>query len=382
VVRSNRTRLWICFLLVTLNLSAMGAPLRSPSAPSIDAGAYFLQDYYSGRVLAEGNADESMEPASLTKMMTVYVAFKELQDGNISLDDVVRISEKAWRTQGSRMFVEVGDQVTVEELLKGIIIQSGNDASVALAEFIAGDERAFAQLMNQYAGELGMTKTQFVNATGLPDPNEYTTARDMAALARALIHDFPNYYKWHAIRKYEYNGITQYNRNKLLWRDPSVDGLKTGHTSSAGYCLVASAERDDMRLVSVVMGSQSENTRAQQSQALLNYGFRFYETHRLYGADESLADARVWQGAVPEVQLGLQRDLYITVPRGQYDNLDGKMEIDAKIIAPITKGEVLGTATISLGKEQIAQQPLVALNSVGEGSLWQRLTDKVRLYFH
>lgn len=382
MVRSNRTRLGIFFLLVTLNLSAASAPLRSPSAPSIDAGAYFLQDYHSGRVLAEGNADASMEPASLTKMMTVYVAFKELQDGNISLDDVVRISEKAWRTQGSRMFVEVGDQVTVEELLKGIIIQSGNDASVALAEFIAGDERAFAQLMNHYARELGMTKTQFVNATGLPDPNEYTTARDMAALARALIRDFPNYYKWHAIRRYEFNGITQYNRNKLLWRDPSVDGLKTGYTSSAGYCLVASAERDGMRLVSAVMGSQSENTRAQQSQTLLNHGFRFYETHRLYGADESLTDARVWQGAVPDVQLGLQRDLYITVPRGQYDNLYGKMEIDAKIIAPISKGEVLGTATITLGEEQIAQQPLVALNSVGEGSLWQRLTDKVRLYFH
>lgn len=338
-------------------------------------------DYHSGRVLAASNADERMEPASLTKLMTVYVVFSELKEGNIQLDDLVRVSEKAWRTSGSRMFVEVDKQVSVEELLKGVIIQSGNDASVALAEFVAGDEVAFSQLMNHHAQALGMRSTNFVNATGLPDPNEYTTARDLSLLARALIRNFPKYYEWHSVRKYDYNGITQYNRNKLLWRDNSVDGLKTGHTNSAGYCLVASAKRDGMRLISVVLGAQSEKTRAQDSQALLNYGFRFFETHRLYQAQEPLVKVRVWEGAVPQVDVGLDDDLYITVPRGQYDQLKGNMQLEAAIKAPIEKRQTLGKALINLGEEQIAERPLVSLQTVAEGSLWQRLTDQVRLYF-
>nr|MBS0021749.1 D-alanyl-D-alanine carboxypeptidase [Gammaproteobacteria bacterium] len=371
----------VSFLLCLLSGAIAGAPLLTPSPPAIDAGAHILMDYHSGRVLAESNGDERMEPASLTKLMTVYVVFSELKEGNIQLDDLVRVSEKAWRTSGSRMFVEVDKQVSVEELLKGIIIQSGNDASVALAEFVAGDEVAFSQLMNHHAQALGMRNTNFVNATGLPDPNEYTTARDLSLLARALIRNFPKYYEWHSVRKYDYNGITQYNRNKLLWRDNSVDGLKTGHTNSAGYCLVASAKRDGMRLISVVLGAQSEKSRAQDSQALLNYGFRFFETHRLYQAQEPLVKVRVWEGAVPQVEVGLDDDLYITVPRGQYDQLKGNMQLEAAIKAPIEKRQTLGKALINLGGEQIAERPLVSLQTVAEGSLWQRLTDQVRLYF-
>lgn len=371
----------VSFLLCVFSGAIAGAPLLTPSPPAIDAGAHILMDYHSGRVLAESNADKRMEPASLTKLMTVYVVFSELKEGNIQLDDLVRVSEKAWRTSGSRMFVEVDKQVSVEELLKGIIIQSGNDASVALAEFVAGDEVAFSQLMNHHAQALGMRSTNFVNATGLPDPNEYTTARDLSLLARALIRNFPKYYEWHSVRKYDYNGITQYNRNKLLWRDNSVDGLKTGHTNSAGYCLVASAKRDGMRLISVVLGAQSEKSRAQDSQALLNYGFRFFETHRLYQAQEPLVKVRVWEGAVPQVEVGLDDDLYITVPRGQYDQLKGNMQLEAAIKAPIEKRQTLGKALINLGEEQIAERPLVSLQTVAEGSLWQRLTDQVRLYF-
>lgn len=322
-----------------------------------------------------------MEPASLTKLMTVYVVLSELEQGDIQLDDLARVSEKAWRTPGSRMFIEVDKQVSVEELLKGVIVQSGNDASVALAEFVAGDEVAFSQLMNHYVQRLGMLNTHFVNATGLPDPEEYTTARDMAILARAIVRDFPTFYEWHSIRQYEYNGITQYNRNKLLWRDDTVDGLKTGYTSSAGYCLVASAKRDGMRLISVVLGSQSEKTRAQESQTLLNYGFRFFETHRLYQAQEPLAKVRVWEGTLPQVDVGLEDDLYITVPRGRYDQLNGNMQLKPEIKAPLDKGQTLGTAVVSLGEEPMAERPLVALQGVAEGSLWQRLTDQVRLYF-
>ena len=354
--------------------------LLTPSPPVIDAGAHILLDYHSGRVLAENKADERMEPASLTKLMTAYVVFSELNEGNFQLDDLVRVSEKAWRTTGSRMFVEVDKQVPLEELLKGVIIQSGNDASVALAEFVAGDEVAFSQLMNHHAQRLGMRNTHFVNATGLPDPDEYTTARDLGVLARAIVGNFPRFYEWYSLRQYEYNGITQYNRNKLLWRDDSVDGLKTGHTSSAGYCLVASAERDGMRLISVVLDSQSEKSRAQESQTLLNYGFRFFETHRLYQAYEPLTKVRVWEGKFPQVNVGLEDDLYITVPRGQYDQLSGNMQLQAEVKAPIEKGQSLGTALIELRDEHIAERPLVSLQSVAQGSLWQRLTDQVRLY--
>lgn len=353
-----------------------------PDAPSIAARAFLLQDSNSGRVLAEANSDARMEPASLTKMMTSYVVFEELKQGNITMQDKVRVSEKAWRMGGSKMFIEVDTEVSIEQLLKGLIIQSGNDASIALAEFIAGDEGAFADLMNQYAIRLGMTGSHFVNASGFPHPEHYTTARDMATVAAAMIRDFPQLYKMHAEKEFEYNGIVQHNRNKLLWRDESVDGLKTGHTESAGYCLVASAERDGMRLISVVMGSESERSRARESIALLSYGFRFFETHRLYGALEPLTEIRIWKGDVQKLGIGLARDLYVTVPRGQYEKLSAKMEIDSEVVAPVTQGEARGKLEVTLRGEEIAQRPLVTLAAVAEGGLWRKLTDQVRMLFH
>jgi len=377
--------------LLTLGLSLLAAlaaalpagasPAVVPAAPEIGARAHILVDHHSGRVLAEGNPDEPLEPASLTKMMTAYVVFAELAQGNISLEDEVLVSEKAWRMPGSRMFVEVDTRVRVEDLLKGVIIQSGNDASVALAEYVAGTESAFAQLMNEYARRLGMASSNFVNSTGLPDEQHYTTARDMAVMASALVRDFPSLYQLHAVKEYVYNDITQHNRNRLLWRDDTVDGIKTGHTSSAGYCLVASAVRDGMRLISVVLGSQSEKKRAQQTQALLEYGFRFFETHRLYSANEALTEVRVWKGETEMVGMGLAEDLWITVPRGQYEKLKATVELDSRILAPVRRGETRGSVRIRLGEQEVAERPLVALRRVREGGLWQRLSDHVMLMF-
>ncbi len=377
-----RALLNLTAVLLTLSLSmAQAAPSLIPSPPRLAASGYILMDYQSGQVLAESKAAERMEPASLTKMMTAYTVFHELKAGHISLDDKVRVSEKAWRMPGSRMFIEVGSQVSVEELLKGMIIQSGNDASVALAEFVAGSEDAFVPLMNAHAANLGLTSTHFVNSTGLPDPDHYTTPRDMARLAKALIGDFPDHYGWYSEEKYTYNNITQSNRNLLLYRDKSVDGVKTGHTESAGYCLVASAKRDEMRLISVVMGTTSEKARAQESQKLLNYGFRFFETHRLYAADEPLKQMRIWKGASETLPLGLSDELYVTVPRGQYKDLKATLSVDKTIVAPASKGQAFGTVNINLGDEVLAQRPLVALQDVGEGSLWQQVLDNVMLMF-
>jgi D-alanyl-D-alanine carboxypeptidase (penicillin-binding protein 5/6) len=265
-----------------------------PAPPDLGAKAIFLADFGSGRVLAESNADQRLEPASLTKIMTAYVVFRELAKGNLKLEDMVGVSEKAWRTEGSRMFAQVGAQISVENLLKGMIVQSGNDASVALAEHVAGDEAVFAQMMNQNAERLGMKNTHFKNSMGLPDPDHYTTARDLFILTHALIEEFPEYYQWHAIKEFVFNGIKQTNRNQLLWRDSTVDGVKTGHTEGAGYCLVTSALRDGMRLIAVVLGAKSGNERAKANQTLLNYGFRFYETRALYKANEKLTEARKW----------------------------------------------------------------------------------------
>jgi D-alanyl-D-alanine carboxypeptidase (penicillin-binding protein 5/6) len=357
------------------------AAIPVPSAPKLAARAYLLVDVHSGKVLAENNADERMEPASLTKLMTAYIAFDELNRGTIHLDDEVLISEKAWRTGGSKMFIEVNKHVSVEKLLKGMIIQSGNDASVALAEHIAGTEDAFATLMNSYAEQLGMTNTHFVNATGMPNREHYTTASDLAKLAVAIIKESPDHYAWYSIKKYTYNGITQYNRNKLLWRDKYVDGLKTGHTESAGYCLIASAKRENMRLISVVLGTRSEDARAQESEKLLNYGFHFFETRPLYTANTPLTKTRVWEGNVENLNLGLAKDLYITIPRGRFDNLETTMNIDDNIIAPVKKGQALGSLDISLEGEQIATRPLIGLHDVIAGDFFQRMSDKVMLMF-
>jgi len=366
-------------LLLTLTgllwLVSMTASAAIPASPELAAKGYVLLDFHSNQIIAEQKADQRMEPASLTKMMSTYVISQELKSGNISLADKVTISKKAWRMPGSRMFVEVGKQVSVEDLLKGIIIQSGNDATVAMSEHVAGGEDAFASLMNSYAEKLGMQGTHFVNSTGLPDPDHYTTPRDMATLASALIRDFPEHYKWYAIKKFTYNNITQYNRNKLLWRDEHVDGIKTGHTEAAGYCLVASALRDDMRLISVILGTKSESARVQESQKLLNYGFRFFRSHKLYDANTALSTAELWKGATDTVELGLRDDLYITIPRGQYKQLKPSINFNALIEAPVSKHAVLGKLQVTLKDAVLVERPLVALQEVPEGSWWKRLLD-------
>ncbi len=373
-------RLAAAFFLSCFTLASAQGAVR-PSPPEVSARAHLLMDYHSGEVLTAHNPDERLEPASLTKMMAVYVVFHELAEGTIRLDDMVLVSEKAWRAPGSRMFIEVDDRVSVEQLLKGVIVQSGNDASIALAEHIAGDEATFAVMMNEHARRLGMRDSNFTNASGLPDPDLYTTSRDMATIARALVRDFPDYYKWHAIRSFEYNGIDQKNRNRLLWQDESVDGLKTGYTRSAGYCLVASAARGDMRLVSVVMGSASAKLRMRGTAALLGFGFRAYETRRRYEAGEVVTTLRLWKGASRELDLGLGEDLYVTVPRGDYKHLVNSVDTEETNLAPVARGEVRGTLRVRLGEDLVAERPLMALHPVELGSLWQRFTDWARLLF-
>ncbi len=373
--------LFTAILLFVLAATAQAAPSIIPSPPKLAATGYILMDYHSGQVIAADKSHQRLEPASLTKMMTAYVVSHELKSGHISLQDKVRVSEKAWRMPGSRMFIEVGSEVTVEKLLKGLIIQSGNDASVALAEYVAGSEESFVPLMNAHAKRLGLTGTHFANSTGLPAKEHYTTPRDMALLAAAIIRDFPDHYDWYSEKSYTYNNISQNNRNLLLFRDKSVDGIKTGHTEAAGFCLVSSAKRQEMRLISVVMGTRSEKARAQESQKLLNYGFRFYETHRLYQAGQELKQMRVWKGESEALQLGLQNELYITVPRGQYKSLKASMNIDKTIIAPVSRGEAFGSVNIRLGDELIAERKLVALQDVAEGGLVQIAKDSVLLLF-
>jgi len=368
-------------ILFMLFLAPVQAATLIPATPKIKAKGYLLIDFNSGRVLAEKKSDQRLEPASLTKMLSAYVIDHELAKGNISLDDEVRISEKAWRMEGSRMFIEVGKKVSVEDLLKGVIIQSGNDATVALAEHVAGSEDAFVSLMNQHAAELGMLDSHFVNSTGLPHKDHYTTPRDLAKLAIALIRDYPTHYAWYSQKEFVYNDIKQYNRNRLLWRNKYVDGIKTGHTESAGYCLVASAERDGMRLISVVLGTRNDETRSSESQKLLTYGFRFFETHRLYKANEPLTTARVWKGAQEELSLGLNEDLYLTIPKGQYKKLEATMDLDARITAPIKQGQSFGSVNISLGDEQYAKRKLIALSPIESGGLFGNLIDEVKLLF-
>lgn len=370
----------ILSLFATSTLAIDPASMPIPKPPEVGAKAYLLIDSDSGQVLAEKAADARMDPASITKIMSTYVVFKELAAGSLQLGDLVTVSEKAWRTPGSRMFIREGRQVSVEDLVHGVIIQSGNDATVALAEHVAGSEETFAAYMNRYAEELGLADSHYTNSTGLPDKEHYTTAADIARLSSAMIREFPEYYKWYAQKDFTYNDITQQNRNKLLWRDESVDGIKTGHTDSAGYCLVTSAVRDNMRLISVVLGTKSEAARASASQALLNYGFRFYETHKLYDAGARLADARVWKGATDAVPLGLDNTLYITVPRGRYQALDASMEIQKTIVAPVTEGMSYGSVRVRLDGNLLADPPLVALQPVSEGSFWQRIVDEAMLY--
>ena len=373
----------LLFSLLALLMPAVlwGAARPIPNPPELNATSYFLVDFDSGRVLAEKNPDDPVEPASITKLMTAYLVDKAIADGDLTLDEMVTISEKAWRMKGSKMFVEVGKQVTVDELLKGLIIQSGNDASVALAEHIAGSESAFAGYMNHQAKLLGMNNTNYVNATGWPHENHYSSARDIAILTRAMIDEFPGSYRHYKEREYTFNEIRQFNRNRLLWRDDSVDGVKTGHTEAAGYCLVASAERDDMRLVSVVLGAGSDKARTQSSQSLLNYGFRYFETHKLYRADEVLKTTRIWYGDQQQIGLGVGKDIYITIPRGRYRDLDASMEIDSEISAPIGRGQSLGQVNIKLDDDMIFSESIVAMQAVNEGSLIDQAMDKIKLMF-
>ena len=374
-----------CALLTLVFLFATSAYAQSampaPAPPIIGAKSYLVIDGTTGHELASLNPDAPLAPASLTKIMTTYVVFKALRQGQINLDDEVTISERAWRTPGSRMFIEVGTRVKIDDLLMGIVVQSGNDASVALAEHVAGTEGVFAQMMNQHAQQLGMLSSNFLNATGLPAEGHVTTARDLATLARALISEFPDYYARHSIKEFTYNDIKQSNRNSLLWRDPSVDGMKTGHTDDAGYCLVSSAKRDGMRVISVVLGTSSTRSRTDGSQALINYGFRFFETRLLYKAGEEITTARVWQSENITSRLGVLEDLYITVPRGSYEKLESTVDIPAIVEAPIAAGQPVAELKISLGADQLLSTQLRALDDNPTGSFWQRTKDSITLWF-
>jgi serine-type D-Ala-D-Ala carboxypeptidase (penicillin-binding protein 5/6) len=358
----------------------------TPPPPSLTAKSWVLMDYATGQVLAESNANERVEPASITKVMTSYVVSAELAAHKVKMEDEVFISETAWRgggasTEGSTSFLALNSKVPLKDLFYGMVIQSGNDAAIALAEHIAGSEQTFAELMNQYAGKLGMTGTHFVNASGLPDPNHYSTARDIALLSRALIRDYPEEYKIYAIKEFEWNGIKQHNRNSLLWRDSTVDGIKTGHTKEAGFCLTTSARRGDQRLIAVVMGATSEKQRADENQALLNYGFRFYETHKLYDADKPLAQPELWKGASNSIALGIGEDLVVSMPRGRYKDLKASMDMPSRLIAPYTKGQQVGTLRVVLDGKPLAERPLVALADAPAAGFWGRMSDSILLWF-
>ena len=372
----------VCISSLTISFIS-NAKFLVPNPPPVNAKAYILIDYQTGKVIAEENADQQLNPASLTKMMTSYVVGKELQSGTISLTDMVTISRNAWAKNfpdSSKMFIEVGKQVSVADLNRGIIIQSGNDACVAMAEHIAGSEDAFAQLMNMYGEEIGLTSSHFVNSHGLTAEGHMTTARDMATLGMALIRDVPEEYAIYKEKDFTFNNISQLNRNSLLWdKSLDVDGIKTGHTDAAGYSLVSSATKGDMRLVAVVLGTASERARKIESKKLLNYGFRFYETLTAYEAGTEFAKQRIYMGDREEVRLGINQSTPITIPRGYREKLTAHFTLDKELKAPIRKGEVVGSLVIKIEDEQITQYPLVALDEVNEGSLFQKLKDYIRL---
>jgi len=385
----HTTALRLFFFLTLSSLLGLSARAEDnlPAPPQVPVRAYVLADFYSGEILAQDNADARMEPASITKLMTGYIVYKYLQEGRIKLTDPVSISEKAWRAEGSRMFLQVGSKVSVEDLIMGMDIQSGNDATIALAEYVAGSEDAFVELMNKEATRLGMKNTHFTNSPGLPNPDHYTTARDIATLLRAIIKQFPEDYKRYSVREYTYNNIRQYNRNRLLDLDNSVDGGKTGHTSSAGYCLAASAKRGDMRLISVVLGAKLEKQRVSATQALFNYGFTFYETQPVYEADKPLTTVRIWKGKINQLPLGVIDTLYATVPKGKSQEVKSFFQVEpGKITAPVTRGAPFGTITVTRGDKTLISTPLVALQDVPLagffGRLWDTLWWPIYALFH
>jgi serine-type D-Ala-D-Ala carboxypeptidase (penicillin-binding protein 5/6) len=370
------------FLSVSLAFVAQARQVIIPAPPQLAATAYFLIDADTGRVLVENDADKQLPPASMTKMMTSYIVSAELERGAISPDDLVEISVNAWRKGGSKMFVREGTKVSIKDLLRGVIIQSGNDASIALAEHIAGSESAFADIMNQQAALLGMTNTVFKNATGWPEDGHVSTVKDLAILGRALIKDFPKHYQLYAEKYFSYNGINQPNRNKLLFSDKTVDGIKTGHTEEAGFGLTASSEKDGMRLISVVTGTRSESARADESQKLLSYGFRYYKTHKLYSANEVVSSVKVWKGQSDTLALGLSKDIYLTVPRGSEKDLVATVNVDQTIEAPIREGQELGNIVVSLDEEELLNVPVVALSSIEQSGFFSRTMDSISLFFN
>jgi D-alanyl-D-alanine carboxypeptidase (penicillin-binding protein 5/6) len=350
-------------------------------APSVAAKSYLLLDYHSQQALAAKNADERVEPASLTKLMTAYLTFLALKQNQIQPTQAVPVSERAWKAEGSRMFIEPRKPVTVEELMRGMIVQSGNDACIALAELIAGSEEAFAQLMNREAQRLGMKNTNFVNATGLSNAQHYSTAHDLALLALAIIRDFPEYHPLYSLKEYRYNNITQANRNRLLWSDATVDGMKTGYTENAGYCLITSAKRGGRRLISVLLGAASETARAAESQKLLNYGFQFYDSVKLYGKNQPVASLQVWKGSGDSVKAGFLTDLYVSLPKGQADKLKANLESQRPMFAPIASGQKIGVMKLMLDGKPYAEIPVVALESVALAGVLGRGWDSLRLLF-
>lgn len=370
-----------CLLAGPLSPVVHAAAAIIPPPPDVAASSYVLMDADTQKVLVEHNAHERLPPASLTKIMTTYIAAAELDSGRISLDDQVPVSVKAWRTGGSKMFIREGTTVRLEDLLRGIIIQSGNDASIALAQHIAGSEGAFADMMNQQAVRLGMKDSHFANATGLPADDHYSTAWDLALLTRALIKNYPNHYGMYSELSFEYNDIKQPNRNRLLLRDRTVDGVKTGHTEAAGYCLVSSALRDGMRLISVVMGTDSDEARMRESQKLLSYGFRYFETQKVYAARSPLKTAELWYGDQGEIQLGPAEDVYVTIPRGHYDDLKAELKVARVIEAPVDEGQQFGELRLKLEDETVYLAPLVALAAAPEAGIFSRMWDGTYLFF-
>jgi|TARA_B110001454_G_scaffold24745_1_gene24275 D-alanyl-D-alanine carboxypeptidase (penicillin-binding protein 5/6) len=373
--------IFIFTLNITMSNTLTAQTANIPSAPIIGAKSYLVIDTLTNHEIASLEPNLRLPPASITKLMTAYVTFHALESDQISLEDQVTISEKAWRMTGSRMFIEVGKKVSVQDLLMGMIVQSGNDASVALAEFVAGSEFLFVDLMNQYAANLSMTSSSFQNSTGLPDENHFSTAHDLSLLAKAIITEFPKYYKWYSTKEFTYNEITQRNRNSLLWRDPSVDGMKTGSTEEAGYCLVSSAIRNDMRLISVVLGTATAKSRNDGSQALLNYGFRFHETKTIFMSEKEIIAVKTWKTQSETLSLGILNDLNLTLPRGSFSKLSIENNIQPEIIGPIDKGQVLGELVIKLNDSTLATQALVALENNPKGTLWQQIKDTMQLWF-
>jgi D-alanyl-D-alanine carboxypeptidase (penicillin-binding protein 5/6) len=372
-----------CALLMFTVLSpvSLGADIPIPTPPTVDARSYIVVDYHTDKTLAALEPDARMEPASLTKLMTAYIVFQELATGKLKLQDQVVVSEHAWRSEGSRTFIELGKPVSVELLILGMVVQSGNDATIALAERIAGTEETFAQLMNANAKRLGMAGTHFENSSGLPSSNHFTTAHDMSLLAIALIRDFPQYYKYFSVREFEYNGIKQQNRNGLLGRDSSIDGLKTGHTDSAGFCLVTSALRDGMRVVSVVLGAKSFKGREDASGALINYAFTFYDTKLVAKGGAKLASAHVWKAAATPVDVGVNEDLYVTLPRSASSDIKTTVDVQPKLIAPLSRNADVGVLHVLAGTQSLASVPVHPLGAVPEGGWWRRLIDTIRLWF-